>query len=139
MTETVAFPAAADRPSWIALRAHPASAAIARRFAGDVTAGHPFDPYDVALVTSELVTNAIRHARPCGDEWPIRLEIAVHDGHAHISVTDPDPTPIRPGRCSGDGGRGLALVDAHATDRTVTYRPDGKTVTVRLPACGDTA
>lgn len=111
------------------------SAAIARRFAADVVAGHPYDPDVVALITCELVTNAIQHPRhPPDNERPIRLEIALHDGHAHISVTDPNPRPIngRPTRPSDERGRGLILVDALTDGRAITYGTKGKTVTVRL-------
>lgn len=137
MTETVVRATPADRPPHITLRAHPESAAIARRFAADVIADRPYDPYNVALIASELVTNAIRHARcPDGEELPIRLEIAVHDGHAHVSVTDPDTRrlPDRPPPAD-ECGRGLAIVDAYTSGCwTVVYGTKGKTITACLPA-----
>jgi anti-sigma regulatory factor (Ser/Thr protein kinase) len=90
------------------------SAASARRFvqAAMQRWGCPDDLIERALlVTSELVTNAYRHARSearlsirCDDE---RLRIEVHDGGSgHVRVR-----PLDSGR---NDGRGLHIVDALA-------------------------
>jgi anti-sigma regulatory factor (Ser/Thr protein kinase) len=65
---------------------------------------------DAALLTSELVTNAVIHARSSID-----LELSIGDGHIHISVVDHGAgTPrIREPDHAG-GGQGLRLVDSIA-------------------------
>lgn len=83
----------------------------------------------VLLLTSELVTNAVIHART-------RLEvgITVSDRFLLISVHDEDlgrsalPGPPR------EGGRGLALVRALAeATATEQHSEGGKTVWFRIP------
>lgn len=87
------------------------------------------------LLTSELVTNAVIHART-----PIELGITVTDRSVLVTVHDEDlgrPSVSYPGR---DGGRGLGLVDAlsEASD-TERHPGDGKTVWFRLSREGDGA
>ncbi|GAA2870842.1 hypothetical protein GCM10010517_31110 [Streptosporangium fragile] len=61
----------------------------------------------VELLVSELVTNALRHAR-----GTIRLGLSVRDGLLRCTVGDEDPTPprMRRGRDGGEGGHGLHLL-----------------------------
>ncbi|MEV6120669.1 ATP-binding protein [Streptomyces sp. NPDC052077] len=88
--------------------------------------GVPLDEdlrFRIEVVTSELLTNALRHA-PGPTEVEVSLErdlllVSVHDG-----------SPVMPTACATDGeregGRGLALVEGlcllHGADRTA----DGK-------------
>lgn len=80
---------------------------------------------DVELLTSELVTNAVIHARP-----PVVLRAAVRDGHVVVTVSD-----------SGGGhdlsredhGRGLALVLALARRCGAWQSAAGTTVWFWLP------
>jgi anti-sigma regulatory factor (Ser/Thr protein kinase) len=80
-----------------------------------------------ALLVSELVTNAVRHARP-----PISLKISQpRPGRLHVEVADHSPDPPRPNRhpdATSTGGRGLLIVDALAT--AWGYRRDGTGKTV---------
>lgn len=70
---------------------------------------------DARLVVSELVANALRHARPLDDHtiavgWSVRpdvLRLTVTDGGSPSSV----PAPRRPGDLA-TGGRGLKIVQS---------------------------
>lgn len=84
---------------------------------------------DVALLVSEMVTNAVRHAEP-----PVRLEVEVTDTEVVVAVCDGTPSlPVR--RAADDdaeGGRGMVLVDLLTADHGVRPQPPGKTVWARL-------
>ncbi|MEV7085200.1 SpoIIE family protein phosphatase [Streptomyces sp. NPDC093085] len=76
------------------------------------------------LVTSELVTNAIRHATP-----PIQLRL-IHDMSLICEVSDSSTTVphLRRARAFDEGGRGLLLV-AQLTQRWGSrHNPTGKTI-----------
>jgi anti-sigma regulatory factor (Ser/Thr protein kinase) len=115
---------------------------------------------DVQLAVTELVTNAILHART-----PIVVTLCVARGIAEVAVTDYDPRTPRTlphredlladldalGPGAGDdpdlrhvglhygpsgsvaAGRGLIILDAISTAWGVTRRPHGKDVWARLP------
>ncbi len=117
---------------------------VGRRFVADVLAdcfgaGGADDPTrgDIALVATELLTNAARAARS-----QVRLSVHVHRTWVELAVTDDgDGTPQR--RAAGaldTSGRGLSIVDALAVEWGVQMgdgrRADAgvKTVWVRLPA-----
>ncbi|GAB7064588.1 ATP-binding protein [Streptomyces mexicanus] len=85
---------------------------------------------DVLLVVSELVTNALVHARPPATLRLWRLSV---DGRraVHVEVTDRGPTAPPEPRCAPDPdehGRGLGIVTALSarcglrTDRAGTSR-----------------
>ena len=70
---------------------------------------------DVALVTSELVTNAVAASRALkGGPWPVRFCLASDRTELLISVADMNPKP--PMRADADAdaidGRGLMIVEA---------------------------
>ena len=111
----------------------PASVAVARqRLAADLNAAGIFAGAvgDAVLVVSELLSNAIRHARPLPGSsvqvaWALdddAVEVAVSDGGA---VTR--PTPAQP-TVSSLGGRGLDIVEYLA--RTWGVRADDGGLTV---------
>jgi anti-sigma regulatory factor (Ser/Thr protein kinase) len=95
------------------LDAKPESAATARRFVREVLdAWDCDDAEDLALLlTSEVVSNAVRHAatelsvRLCLDDEATTLRIEVGDGDARL------PAIQRPSS-DATGGRGLLLVEA---------------------------
>ena len=102
------------------------SVAAARRFVGQAI-GH-CDPgtIDVArLLTSELATNALVHARSA-----FEVIASEHDGTVHVEVRDGCATP--PERVSvkrtDEHGRGIKLLGALSTEWGVVDNPDGKTV-----------
>lgn len=124
-----------DRPDRlhqrVALTYGPEGPGQARAAVLDVAARLGLAPLadDLALVVSELVTNAVLHARP-----PLELEIDVEAGGVTLVVRDGAPDPPRP-RGAGpnaEGGRGLHLVDelSHATG--VAPDPPGKRVWAAL-------
>ena len=82
----------------------------------------------VLLLTSELVTNAVIHARTA-----IEVGITVTTNKVLVTVHDEDlgrPSDTYPGR---EGGRGLGLVAAMAEETaTEKHLGEGKTVWFRL-------
>ena len=102
------------------------SAAVARGFtAGVLEQAGWHDVLDTAvLLTSELVTNAVRHGRP-----PYTLVVSVSDTEVEVGVEDAeDAVPTRRGEDQlAEGGRGLVLVDALAEAWGTRPRRPGKT------------
>lgn len=104
----------------------PVSAPAARKFVLDAGWSHDNEEnLRLATVVSEVVTNAILHARTTFcvtvtvEEKAIRVD--VHDGSADIPVRKLyDPTAAT--------GRGLQIIDAMADRWGVLMQPSGKTV-----------
>ncbi|MFF3020189.1 ATP-binding protein [Streptomyces sp. NPDC057939] len=84
---------------------------------------------DALLVTSELVTNAIRHG---GGITAFRAEIA--DNVLCLSVSDMSPTvpAARTQSPEQPGGFGWPLIQHLTTSLDVREHPDGKTITAVL-------
>lgn len=104
----------------------------------DGLAGAPLPPRvvnDILLVTSELVTNALRHG---GGIAAFRAEIV--GGAVRVSVTDRSPTPPssapRP-RIATPGGFGWPLVQRLSRSVAVTPARDGKTIEAVVPLTPD--
>jgi anti-sigma regulatory factor (Ser/Thr protein kinase) len=99
-----------------ALQARPVAVADARRHVRDRLEGHlsPRKLAEAALLTSELVTNAVRHAR-LKDGDPIGLDIDVDSDTVHVAVVDAgagfDYSKILEEPGDLRGGWGLFLVD----------------------------
>jgi PAS domain S-box-containing protein len=98
----------------------------------------------LALLVSEVVTNAVRHGRP-----PLQLSVALAGERIRISIADGAPTKhlAFPRREPGGAGRrvggwGLQLVEALATDWGEEWAGDHKVVwfevdlAERAPAAG---
>lgn len=106
---------ATDPPAQrVVLPATPAAAGVARRFLTGLLRAERPDVVDVAvLLTSELVGNAVLHGRA-----PIRLQLLRRAGRLRIEVGDDGPPFALPAAGSwsltGEGGRGLMLLDALA-------------------------
>ncbi|MFF7153401.1 ATP-binding protein [Streptomyces sp. NPDC008139] len=96
--------------------------------------------HDLGLVTSELVTNALRYGARSEDEELVELVLWTADNHYWIAVSDPGAgtpalSPPGPDSC---GGRGLVLVDALTAAWAVVPRSaQGKSVVAGLPIYGD--
>jgi anti-sigma regulatory factor (Ser/Thr protein kinase) len=81
----------------------------AREHVAGIAAGWPVDAYEVSVVASELVTNAVLHAKT--DE--IRVDACADGGVYVLKVWDADetlPVACRPGS-DVVGGRGLMIVE----------------------------
>jgi anti-sigma regulatory factor (Ser/Thr protein kinase) len=83
--------------------------------------------YTAALLTSEVLTNALLHART---DMVLNVKRSGLDG-ATISVRDGSTHPPRRRSHSSEAttGRGLTLLDQLAQNWSVESRPDGKTLT----------
>ncbi|WP_430786181.1 ATP-binding protein [Actinoplanes sp. G11-F43] len=108
--------------------------AAARRAATAVLTGWGFRDDDwldaAAVVVSELVTNAVRHGGGC-----IELQLEAHGGRVTVSVADGSSVVPRRRDPDGDGGRGIALIEALAAAWSVQNYQGGKRVRVELLPC----
>ncbi len=84
---------------------------------------------DAALLTSELVTNSVLHART-----EVTVTVAVAEGVAEIGVADRSTSPPQRRQLGADGesGRGLHLVEQVAQEWGVVTSSGGKQVWFRL-------
>lgn len=95
---------------------------------------------DAALVLSELASNAVVHSRSGlpGGTYTValhcessRVRITVTDRGSHrqslLTASKPCETPL------AENGRGLLLVDHHATAWWATHTTEGHTVTADIP------
>jgi anti-sigma regulatory factor (Ser/Thr protein kinase) len=87
---------------------------------------------DVALVLSELATNAVVHAGS-----PFSVAVRVEDSTLRVAVADASPltAAMREQGLSVQRGHGLGLVDVLATRWGVEHTSDGKVVWAEL-TCG---
>ncbi|MDI3419792.1 ATP-binding protein [Streptomyces luteolus] len=111
------------------------SVPIARRRVTRLVAdwGHREFAADAALVTSELVTNALLHG--CLKDRLFRLEVILTGTVLRIAVTDPkgERRPsLRADAGEDQFGRGLAIVQALAVRWDVEELTVGKTVWAEL-------
>ena len=99
----------------------------ARRFVLDALTNWRLDALadTAALLTSEVVTNAVLHARTSVDLVVRRLVVGIA-----VEVTDGSSTQPRARRATADSttGRGMALLDQLATSWGVKTHKGGKTV-----------
>jgi anti-sigma regulatory factor (Ser/Thr protein kinase) len=109
------------------LEAEASAPGAARRFLRRALATQNLDGFgDVSeLLTTELVTNVVLHARS-----PITVRLLTSGDRLRVEVDDASnkalvPQPADPERPSG---KGLLLVDKLASDWGVDTRADGKTV-----------
>ncbi|WP_329176693.1 ATP-binding protein [Streptomyces sp. NBC_01477] len=116
--------------------AHPSSVGRARHAVAEAL------PYglppqlgiELGLITSELVTNAVRHGT-CADDQ-VELVLWPADGHYWLAVSDPGtgkPAVDHRPPPDAESGRGLLLVDGLAAVWAVVPRPfRGKSVIAGL-------
>lgn len=106
--------------------AETSSPRAARQFVAGIV-GHPDDESTrmAMVLTSELVTNAVVHARTQVD-----VRVALDAGQMRVEVADGDPRLPRPLAHAPDdlGGRGLYLVEQLASDWGSARSDDGKVV-----------
>ena len=105
----------------------PTTPAYARRRVREFCADMPVDLLATAqLLTSEVVTNAIRHG--CGS---IEMHMSFDTKALRVGIADDSPRPPRLLRASpgSASGRGIRLIEALASSWGTTLHPgDGKTV-----------
>lgn len=116
------------------LPAGPAAARVARRMLARQAEAWGYADVidDLQLVTSELVTNALRYAG-----GPVELRMRVLGARLRIEVLDAEPQALPEPRHAPDDdphGRGLNLVIAVSADWGVDRTPDGKLVWAELAA-----
>lgn len=91
---------------------------------------------DIALLTCELVTNAVLHGSQPSAEHVVDLVLWPSDGHYWLAVSDAgaaDLPALASPRLEACGGRGLLLVDALSAAWGVVPRPSvGKSVVAGL-------
>jgi anti-sigma regulatory factor (Ser/Thr protein kinase) len=92
---------------------------------------------DLGLLTSELVTNAIRHGSHGADNL-VELVLWPADGHYWLAVSDPGTgchmPALTPPDVDAETGRGLLLVDQLAAAWDIRPRPvRGTSVVAGLP------
>jgi len=114
----------------LALQPLPRAAGEARRFVREHAPELPVETHDaLLLLASELVTNAVLHARTEMDVSVVVAECSVVVTVRDWNVARPEQTPY-PQR---EGGWGLELVSALAESAAVIVHPDGgKTAWFRL-------
>jgi two-component sensor histidine kinase len=114
----------------VELRPDPSAPASARRFVAE-HAGLADAAEALALLTSELVTNAVLHARTA-----MVLGVTVGTSRVLVTIADGDVggTPqVQPPDDQRPSGRGILLVEAMAAQWGVFENDGGKTVWFTLP------
>jgi anti-sigma regulatory factor (Ser/Thr protein kinase) len=115
------------------LPAEPSSAGAARRFVHEALrdALHASDIEVAALLTSELVTNAVLHAGT-----PVELVVRCRDGRVQIEASDSGPHAPRQlaWEEGSESGRGMTIVTALSDEWGVLPTAQGKTVWFRCHA-----
>jgi anti-sigma regulatory factor (Ser/Thr protein kinase) len=129
----------ARRQQWarIDLPRNPSSVATARRFIEAWVSAWAFPRQageQLVLIGSELVTNAVLHART-----DLTLTLELDDGRARISVKDQSQAPatLRHYRPDALTGRGLGVVAALSDSWGISAAADGKVVWAEVAATGD--
>jgi anti-sigma regulatory factor (Ser/Thr protein kinase) len=108
----------------------PDSVRAAREFVGDMLEPLGIESTVARIVTSELATNAVRHA-----DTPFRVAVVVQPGTIRIEVEDgAGAQKIATEMASDRTGRGLLIVETAATSWGVEHRGEKKAVWVELPA-----
>jgi anti-sigma regulatory factor (Ser/Thr protein kinase) len=114
----------------------PSAARQARELVREaVGEGHPFAG-DAELITSELVTNAVTHTRSGKPGGSLVLAVRAHPDQVQILVRDSGgpsaPTRTSAADLGGEHGRGLAIVNALATEWGSHASPSGRATWCRL-------
>lgn len=111
----------------IELPAEPSSVALARQFVRDILKTPAWNDLTdvVTLLTSELVTNAIRHAQS-----PCTVQLRATSGSVRVEVLDESPAPValRQASPEAESGRGIELVDVLAQSWGMAPLARGKAV-----------
>ena len=90
--------------------------------------------YQIVLLTSEAVTNAIEHGNHLDESKQVHVELAVEEDCLTVSVQDEGSgfsrnevtDPLKDDNLFKDGGRGIFLIEEMADE--VRYEMDGRKV-----------
>jgi anti-sigma regulatory factor (Ser/Thr protein kinase) len=130
--------AAAPQSHWAELPARTRAARQARQVTREVLGAWRLGRLEDAaqLIVSELVSNAVRHARPHGPAVGLRL--CVTGGALRIEVHDGDPRPprLRAAAPLAESGRGLLILDALTSAWGAAAAGRGKAVWAELALGG---
>jgi anti-sigma regulatory factor (Ser/Thr protein kinase) len=137
MPEPMTSPTRPPEPARITLPRNPSSVATARRFIAARASAWSFpEPASeqLVLIGSELVTNAVLHART-----ELTLTLELRGDRVRISVQDRSQAPatLRHYRADALTGRGLGVVAALSDTWGISAASDGKVVWAELAADGD--
>ena len=117
----------------LALPGIPGSVPVARRHVRDALGLHGLGEFaqDAAIITSELVANAVQHA--CGNGAArIGVTLTCAGNPAAVTVVVSDSSPQGPVRretpADGEQGRGLQIVEALSAHWGWRYEDGGKAV-----------
>ena len=116
-----------------------ASVGVARRrLVSDLIGAGVYDSAvcDVALVISELLSNALRHAEPLPGS-KIRVAWQIDPGSIQVSVSDgggPTEPELGEPAQGATGGRGLRIVERLSSRWGTSTGEDGTTVWAEVPA-----
>jgi anti-sigma regulatory factor (Ser/Thr protein kinase) len=102
-----------------------ASVCDARRFVRATLEGWHLDTDQAALMTSELATNAVLHART---EYTVTVTLLPARVRVEVADLNPRPPAMAPPLRLADSGRGLRLVETLAPAWGTHIGPDRKTV-----------
>jgi serine/threonine-protein kinase RsbW len=135
MTDDHSGPGGTGQTIQLVLPAAAQTVRLARRATRDALAAWQLTGLQetAVLLVSELVTNAVRHARDTG---AISLELTGNGSSLRMEVQDADPRwpqPRTPAGCD-ESGFGFVLVDALAGQWGVRHTPAGKAVWAELDA-----
>jgi anti-sigma regulatory factor (Ser/Thr protein kinase) len=114
-------------PDEVRLPPHPASVGRARRYVAEQLAafGLPALGETAALVVSELVTNAVIHART---DITLRVLPVANGGRVEVGDGSTTMPGLRLAGAHSDAGRGLTLVEHFAREWGVERTDTGKIV-----------
>jgi anti-sigma regulatory factor (Ser/Thr protein kinase) len=112
----------------------PQSARAARRFVRGRVEGLAVDAEVVELLSSELATNAIKHAKT---HFAVRVRSI--DGALRVEVANHEPELLPVIRPPRDGGHGLVLMQALAARWGLEFSRDEKVIWFELLPVTDSA
>lgn len=107
-----------------------AAARAGRRAVAEVLQSWNLPAYavdDTVLLVSELVSNAVVHARQA---TPLEMELVLADARLRVSLSDSSPIAPSPRHAAraDEGGRGMAIIDALSDGWGVEGHAGGKRV-----------
>jgi transcriptional regulator with XRE-family HTH domain len=107
----------------------PLAPALSRAALATTAIGISAEAFETAaLLTSELVTNSVRHS---GSDW-IDVAITLGPETLRVEVSDESSQTMRPRSPGADGGWGLTLISELASRWGIDRRATGKTIWIEL-------